>query len=57
MKDIPICELKKPANCEYRIDGGLSHIILCSGNKLCKDIGECPNRKVSQIYPQIGDKP
>ena len=31
---VSICNLKEPADCQYRIDGKMSHIILCGGNQL-----------------------
>ena len=41
---IPICKLKKPADCKYRIDGELSFINLCGGNSLYADVSRCDFR-------------
>ena len=44
-----LCKLAKPATCEYRIDGRLSHTILCGGNGLCDDVKKCPCRALAEI--------
>lgn len=43
---IPFCGLEGLADCEHRIDGKLSHCILCGGNDLCDDVKKCPYRVI-----------
>lgn len=45
----PICKLSAPATCEYRVDGRLSHTILCGGNQLCDEVKKCPCRALAEI--------
>jgi len=48
-KQTAICKLSPPATCEHRIDGRLSHTILCGGNGLCDDVKKCPCRALAEI--------
>ena len=49
MKKIAQCELSNPATCNHRIDGDLSHIVLCGGNGLSEDIMKCPYRYIEIV--------
>lgn len=49
VKQTAICKLSNPAECEFRIDGKLSHTILCGGNKLCEYVNKCPYRVIAEI--------
>jgi hypothetical protein len=33
---IQLCTLKAPADCEYRIDGKISHVFLCGEKLYCQ---------------------
>jgi hypothetical protein len=51
MKEIPVCDLNQPANCDHRIDGKLSHVRLCGGNNLYGEVKDCPYRRVFIAEP------
>ena len=49
MKKTQLCNLQSPANCEHRIDGKLSHTILCGNNPLSESYKKCPYKQEAQI--------
>lgn len=51
-----LCELSRPAMCEYRVDGLSSWTYLCGGCGLCDDIKKCPYRVTAQIIVDINVK-
>lgn len=58
MNMIPLCELKGPADCFNRIDGKLSHLMLCGGNQLDELVKKCPYRKLYgyEAVPKVEDE-
>ena len=48
-KKAQLCNLKKPADCEHRVDGKLSHIILCGNNPLSYTYKDCPYKQEAEI--------
>jgi len=45
IKEIFICNIKPPLNCDGFIDGKLAHINLCGGNSVNPQVKECSMRK------------
>lgn len=50
-----LCTLKPPANCEHRIDGRLSHTILCGNNSLSDSFKNCPYKQIAEIVFTSGN--
>ena len=48
-KETALCDLKYPPTCQYKIDGQLSHTVLCGGNDLNSDVKKCPHRWKAKI--------
>lgn len=43
---IPVCKLVGPADCQYRVNGELSHIMLCGGNRFNEYVEKCLFRQI-----------
>ena len=47
-----LCTLHPPATCQHRIDGKLSHTILCGNNPVSDSFKKCPYKKIAEIVLQ-----
>ena len=53
-KIIPLCDLKKPAECRHLIYGKCAGINLCSGTDTGYDtVKDCPHRKVFGLAAKL----
>lgn len=52
-----LCNLKPPADCEHRIDGKLSHTILCGNNPLNESFKKCPYKQLAKIVLESAEVP
>lgn len=52
-QETAICNLCKPAMCEYRVDGQSAGVYLCGGCKLFSEVKACPYRIIATLSYEI----
>ncbi len=43
-KNTNTCYLKEPAQCQFKVDGKFSFVMLCGGTSLTEEVSKCPYR-------------